>query len=260
MNSDNSIERSFSNAAQGYDSNALLQHSVAKSLLERFSLQYTPQRILELGCGTGFLTAMLSDKFPESQIDALDLSAQMVSAAQKRVESSRVKWHVINAMEYRAAEQYDLIISSSAMQWMNPISRLIANLRGLSAEQGEVHFSIMLKGTLCELHRLREEIAPDNLPLRELPDFSIIIDALREGGFCSLENSVDEVKVSYPNSLEFLRTLKRLGLTGGDLSRGGRVLLPGEISKIAKRYQSRYSDAEGAVAATYRVGYFRCSC
>ncbi|NQT94403.1 MAG: methyltransferase type 11, partial [Lentisphaerae bacterium] len=66
------IAARFTAAAPTYEQHAEVQTRAADEvmrLLENISL---PQRILELGCGTGILTRRLVAAFPDAEFTALD--------------------------------------------------------------------------------------------------------------------------------------------------------------------------------------------
>lgn len=44
-----------------------------------------PRRILEVGCGTGFLTQMLHEAWPEAELIATDIAPKMLERARNRV-------------------------------------------------------------------------------------------------------------------------------------------------------------------------------
>ena len=120
-----------------------------------------PRRILELGCGTGFLTRQLLESFRQAQIDAIDISAAMIEQARREVGfNDRVHWHVCDVRDYQAPTLYDLIASSSSLQWMQPLHDLFVHLASMLRPGGRLLCSLMVEGTLGELHRLRREIAP----------------------------------------------------------------------------------------------------
>lgn len=60
------------------------------------SLSLTRGRFLEIGSGPGFLTAMVAEKYPQAEINALELSDDMISVAMKVVgqtqPASRVRF------------------------------------------------------------------------------------------------------------------------------------------------------------------------
>ncbi len=49
-----------------------------------FPDDFKPGRILDLGCGTGNLTQKILEHFPEAEIDALDLSEDILAESRKR--------------------------------------------------------------------------------------------------------------------------------------------------------------------------------
>jgi tRNA (cmo5U34)-methyltransferase len=49
---------------------------------------FKPQRILDLGCGTGNLTALILAKFPDAEIYALDISPEILKKCQERFKGN----------------------------------------------------------------------------------------------------------------------------------------------------------------------------
>ena len=92
----------FHPAAAAYHSRAELQRAVAGRLLQYLSRPIEARRILELGCGTGFLTGHLLESFPDAQIDAVDISAAMIEQARRMVAANpQIHWHVCDVWDYR---------------------------------------------------------------------------------------------------------------------------------------------------------------
>lgn len=77
----------FDRAAAGWDDRTGAgspEHlaALAAAVLE---VRDTPERILDLGCGTGAGTLFLAREYPHASIRGLDLSPKMVQAAQARI-------------------------------------------------------------------------------------------------------------------------------------------------------------------------------
>ena len=78
------IRRHFDRAAAGFHTASVLHERVGTELAERLSLvDLTPRRILDLGCGSGWCTKLLSHRFGQSAVVGLDLSEAMLSMGKK---------------------------------------------------------------------------------------------------------------------------------------------------------------------------------
>ena len=118
-----SIAARFSAAASTYNTSATVQRAIAKRLGDMLNGNETSNRILEIGCGTGLLTARLCRLFPCARIDALDMAGGMVTLCRARlVGVSGLHCHVAGLNTFHAGELYPLIVSSSALDWMYPMT------------------------------------------------------------------------------------------------------------------------------------------
>ena len=73
----------FETTAREYDERTLRGLPRYKEMLGQIAAQLPERasRILELGCGTGALTAMLAGRYPEARLTAVDASAGMIGVA-----------------------------------------------------------------------------------------------------------------------------------------------------------------------------------
>src|SRR5207247_275267 len=79
------IARAFGRSAQSYDQHADLQRHVANALLAMLPVHERADNVLDLGCGTGYCSARLRQRFPAATITALDLALPMLAVARKQV-------------------------------------------------------------------------------------------------------------------------------------------------------------------------------
>ncbi len=83
----------------------------------------SPQRILEIGCGTGKNLVALAETFPDAQITGLDLSKDMLDRAGKKISrfGDRVKLlHRPYDGPVSADQKFDLIVFSYSLSMINP--------------------------------------------------------------------------------------------------------------------------------------------
>jgi trans-aconitate methyltransferase len=73
------------------------------------------ERILDLGCGTGHLTAQIAESGAE--VIGVDRSADMVAAAQAAYP--KLKFEVVDARKLNFHEKFDAIFSNATLHWIH---------------------------------------------------------------------------------------------------------------------------------------------
>lgn len=90
-----------------------------------------PQRILELGCGSGQYTASLAQARPDAELWACDLSRRQLEQAQRRANAAGLRWQLIQAAAEDTgldAHAFDLVTSYAMFHEM-PVAAMAATLR-----------------------------------------------------------------------------------------------------------------------------------
>ena len=82
----------------------------------------TPTKLLEIGCGTGHNLLSLAKQFPAAQIIGIDVSTDMLSIANKKLQPHQSRVTLLNQAYTGsiAPGAYDLIICSYALSMFNP--------------------------------------------------------------------------------------------------------------------------------------------
>ncbi|MEX2423827.1 MAG: methyltransferase domain-containing protein [Acidimicrobiia bacterium] len=93
-----------------------------------------PRRVVDLGCGTGTLTAVLARRWPSAHIVGLDASRDMLERVPNGVEN--VQWQLGDIGAWRADEPCDLIFSNAALHWLDDHEALFRRLAGSLAPRG----------------------------------------------------------------------------------------------------------------------------
>ncbi|MFO7821313.1 MAG: methyltransferase domain-containing protein [Lentisphaeria bacterium] len=217
-------------------------------------------RILEIGCGTGTLTARLVERYPNAAITAVDVAETMVEQARRRLGNrGNVIWQAADAQHLEVRGKFSLVVSSSALHWLQPLPQVLTRLVASLRPGGEFVCGLMVRGTLEELHALRNEVAPRKRLRRKMPEPDKVKAAIAASGLDVVDSHVEKLVVDYPSAAEFLRTLNRQGVTGG-IYAPAKALHRREIRHLIQEYEKRYARPEnGGVWATYKVMFIRAN-
>ncbi|MGL4410549.1 MAG: methyltransferase domain-containing protein, partial [Bacteroidales bacterium] len=119
------LARRFSKAAATYDQSAIAQQEIASHLWSLTSriLKDKPENILEIGCGTGMLTRIYTQECHLSRVTLNDIydSREFLPP----VKSNFIQG---DAEEVDLGEGYDLILSTSAVQWFSDLESFISKI------------------------------------------------------------------------------------------------------------------------------------
>ena len=122
---------SFSRAAASYDSVAELQRNVGHELMSRLPVGLSPQRWLDVGCGTGYFSRVLGQHFPRSEGLALDIAQGMLAYARPLGGAQHFIAGDAECLPLQD-NSCDVVFSSLALQWC-------AHFDGWKAVDGQVH-------------------------------------------------------------------------------------------------------------------------
>ncbi len=215
-----------------------------------------PARIVDMGCGTGLLTQLVADRFPDADLLGVDIAGNLLEIARRRFTgNNRVSFEVANAMTFKPRRPVQLVVSASTFHWITPMEDLFSNIAGMLEPDGNLVFSIMLRGTLIELHESRRRVAHDKQALSVLPNAQQALAALDTANLVVIDKHEEVTQVDFPSATDLLYSLHNVGVTGGSLSSSGRPLTRLELAQWLADYDACYSTPEGGVFATYRVLY-----
>jgi len=137
----------------------------ALDLMNRVAVN-APQRIVDLGCGTGDVTRILAERWPAAEITGIDPSPEMLAAA--RAAPSRILWRQGDATTWSAEAPVDLIYCNAVLHWLPDHHRLLPRWLASLAPDGELAIQMPLSWDLPSHRLMREVLAtggPEGRPL-----------------------------------------------------------------------------------------------
>jgi len=102
------------------------QLAMGLDVLERLELR-GDERVLDAGCGTGRVTAVLLEQLPAGEVMAVDGSPSMVEQARARL-GERADVRVADLLELELERPVDAILSTATLHWIADHDRLFARL------------------------------------------------------------------------------------------------------------------------------------
>lgn len=97
----------------------------ALDLLSQVPL-FSPSVIYDLGCGTGNVTALLSQHWNEAIITGIDSSEEMLAKA--RHDHPSIEWKLTDIARFSPTSKGNLIFSNAALHWLDDHENLFPNL------------------------------------------------------------------------------------------------------------------------------------
>ncbi len=238
------LKGAFDKAAQTYDAAAHIQRAVALRLAERIAALPLPERprILEIGCGTGFLTEALRARLGPAEWTVTDLSPAMVRGVPDAAgRSGRLTFRTMDGErpDLPGDQRFDLICSSLAVQWFEDLPAAVRDLVARLAPGGWLAVSTLASGTLSTWRQAHADLELE----AATPDFPSL-DALRALAGVQLE--IETLIQPQPDGRTFLEGLKAIG--AATPAPGARALSPAKLRRVLERFEALGALGEYEVA------------
>ena len=250
------VRASFNRAADHYDAAAAVITELRQRLVERLDVvRLVPERVLDLGAGTGTGTRALKNRYPKAQVLGVDSAHRMM--LQARAQRGWLRpFDLVCAdaavLPLRAAA-IDLVFSHLMLPWCNSLDAVFAEVARVLRPGGLFSFSSLGPDTAAELRRLWRTLDAA-VHVHSFMDMHDVGDALVRAGFSDPVMDVETVTITYPTVEHLVREFRQLGLTN---VASGRPRGLGSRAK-AQRLTSGYhalERADGAVPVTVEVVY-----
>lgn len=255
------IRQSFDAAAGRYDEVAVLQREIGKRIIERLELiRLEPERILDVGAGTGVCSQALGKRYKRAHVVSLDIAPRMLEHARRRDSwlqrlRSRQSFICGDAEQLPIAEHsVDLIFSNVTLQWCGDLEHTFREFRRILKPGGLLMFSTFGPDTLKEL-RASWRIADDShtAHVHDFIDMHDVGDALLRAGLAEPVMDVETITLTYPNVYQLMRELKTLGAHNAAHARHNGLTGKHRVQDMATAYEDLRHN--GTLPASYEVVY-----
>ncbi|SEQ96469.1 malonyl-CoA O-methyltransferase [Pseudomonas cuatrocienegasensis] len=245
------VAASFSRAAHSYDSVAALQRRVGEHLLAQLPASISPARWLDLGCGTGYFSRALGERFLASQGVALDIAEGMLQHARPLGGAQQFIAGDAERLPLRDAS-CDLLFSSLALQWCADFSAVLSEARRVLRPGGVLAFSSLCVGTLQEL-RDSWQAVDGFVHVNRFRRFEDYQRLCADSGLTRLSLQTTAQVLHYPDLRSLTHELKALGAHNLNPGRPGGLTGRARMLALLTAYE-QFRQPQG-LPATYQVVY-----
>lgn len=163
-------------------------------------------KILDIGAGTGLLSAFLMERYPEASFTLIDISEKMLDIAKDRFRgNSNVKYVVADYSKYSFAEKYDMIVSALSIHHLEDEEKkeIYKKSYSLLRQNGIIINADQVRGETPFIENLNKNIWRHYIENSGLPEEEILagyerinldkestldqqMSWLKEAGFCDV--------------------------------------------------------------------------
>jgi len=216
----------FSKQSSSYDVNSSIQKEVSKYLLSKLTCK--PKKILDLGCGTGDIYKNISWDY--DMFVGVDYAKGMCEKHPSSSKTIILNENFESELFIEKIEKlspFDLVISSSALQWANNIKSIIEYTSKIS---NNIAFSIFTDNTFKDVYNISG--------LKTfLPNKEELIEVIKKD--FDVEYEVKTYRLFFEDNISKFRYIKKSGVSGGE-----KQLSLKQTKKLIDTYPHDYLEFE----------------
>jgi trans-aconitate 2-methyltransferase len=201
--------------AASYDRVSGPQAGWAEAVLERLPLR-GDETVLDAGCGSGRVTAMLLERLPEGYVVAVDAAPSMVEHARAALPADRATVLCASLTELVLDEPVDAVFSNAVFHWVPDHELLFRRLHDALKPGGRLVAQCGGKGNVAGFLGVATEVAAEPPYGEHLRGFSrshhfespeVTELRLRAAGFGEIDCWLQTASTEPDQPLEFARTV-----------------------------------------------------
>ncbi len=250
------IARSFNVAALSYDKSAVLQNIVGERLFERLDLVLVePERVLDLGSGTGVFSRQLQGRYKKKKVLGIDLAWQMSAFASRQKKWLDKERYICADAEYLplADHSVDLVFSNLMLQWLPDPERVFKEVQRVLVPGGLLMFSCFGPDTLKEMRQSWAQV-DDNIHVNQFMDMHDIGDSLTNAAFSGIVMDNETISMEYESLAVLHQDLRDIGETNINADRFRGLTSKGHWQQYLQAYE-QFTNEQREYLASWEITY-----
>jgi trans-aconitate 2-methyltransferase len=135
-----------------------LQEAMSREVLELLKLERN-ERVLDVGCGQGKITAQIASRTPRGSVVGVDPSHDMISFAQSHFGAlPNLRFQVADARALPFTQEFDLVVSFNALHWVPDQEAALRSIHNALVRDGKAQLRLVPAGPRQSLESVVEDI------------------------------------------------------------------------------------------------------
>jgi malonyl-CoA O-methyltransferase len=249
------VARGFSYAAKQYAQHARIQARSAQNLWlwaqqQRSPWHTQPAALVDIGCGTGFLTQHLLGHCPGMAVHAIDMAPNMLQTLRAQLQHPHLHTHCLDACQLQSntlsLPQPVWLFSNLCMQWFDNLPQAFSHWLGFAQT---ISVAILLDGSFSGW-KAAHQASKQACQLRPLPSIQSILQSLetlhQQGRIRNFQHHTVQYIDPHPDGLAFARSLKAIG------AHTPTTHQPSQLRRVLAALRQQQSDG----SMNYDIGFF----
>ena len=157
-----------------YESSSSAQFRWAMDLVSQLDLRGN-ERVLDIGCGDGRITAQLASRLPMGEVLGIDLSRDMINFAEGKYPAETCsnlafQWGDANELDFD--DEFDLVVSFACLHWVKDHLPILKGIERSLVPSGRVLLQFGGKGNAEEILSITEDLIREDKWSGYFKDFS----------------------------------------------------------------------------------------
>lgn len=136
---------------------------------------YGDERILDIGCGDGKITAEIAHQTPNGSVLGIDQSSEMICFARETYPPDQIPnldFRVMDASNLDFNDEFDLVVSFACLHWITDHQPVLAGLKRSLRPNGQILIQCGGKGNAADLIKVIEDVISEPEWNQYFTDFS----------------------------------------------------------------------------------------
>ena len=170
--------------AELYSQRSTLQQTMAAEVLGALDLKGS-ERVLDVGCGDGRITAEIAHRTPDGYVIGVDASANMIGLASQKVQP-KLWFAVADARALPFDDEFDLVVSFNALHWVREQDAALVSIRQALRPGAAAHLRLVPMGPRKSIETVLDETRDSPEWRQYFSDFRDPYLRLTQEQYCSL--------------------------------------------------------------------------